>query len=635
MQAALGIPLHKCHVQIHGCGGGHGDGYTEPHMAIAARHSQALNGHAVTYKLSRQGHNHLGTRQYDAKTALKFGVKKDGTILAVTGDWYGNGGGASGFWYGLAKTYKIPNLSFTAWNIYTNTPGRGAWRCVSDPPGNFNYDVALDKVASQLGMNPWDLRMKNLMPSDMADQDTAVDSFGRPRYWSTKGINLLFPMVYADSGYATKWHAPGTKTLPDGRLHGISITGHMDSHGGVSGATRYGHLRMGGQDNTGLCFAYVGGGKGSDGPQATMMHIAAEVMGLKYTDMALGEWANSDINLDTGSQGGSAFTGGAGSGFYNAALDMRGRLFARAATLAPFATITAAGVTKATATATVVNGEVANIVITSGGSGYSGDPAVTITGGGGAGATAIAQVNAGIVTNVIITFHGTGYTSTPTVAISGVTPNDLEAANSSIFLKSDPTKTITHAAVTSGWQPQIAVAGGWAANFRRVPAGGLPGTAKLGDVCFTTGSCATAIEVAVDADTGEVEVTSIWNYIHTGTSIFKTGCLKEIGSGCECIQSETLYFGDVYDAATGAVMQMSHGMFGHPTTLDINPAAFKLKDVENDDVAAPCGGRGIGEPCVSDVSAIECAIFNATGKWVDPEHGAMSPDKVLKALGKA
>jgi CO/xanthine dehydrogenase Mo-binding subunit len=111
--------------------------------------------------------------------------------------------------------------------------------------------------------------------------------------------------------------------------------------------------------------------------------------------------------------------------------------------------------------------------------------------------------------------------------------------------------------------------------------------------------------------------------------------LKEIGSGCECIQSETLYFGDVYDAATGAVMQMSHGMFGHPTTLDINPAAFKLKDVENDDVAAPCGGRGIGEPCVSDVSAIECAIFNATGKWVDPEHGAMSPDKVLKALGKA
>jgi CO/xanthine dehydrogenase Mo-binding subunit len=132
-----------------------------------------------------------------------------------------------------------------------------------------------------------------------------------------------------------------------------------------------------------------------------------------------------------------------------------------------------------------------------------------------------------------------------------------------------------------------------------------------------------------------VEVTGIWNYIHTGTSIFKTGCLKEIGSGAECIIGETLFYGDIYDGNTAAVMQMSHGMFQHPTSLDINPQSYHLLDVQNDDVAAPCGGRGIAEPCVSNVSAVTCAIFNATGKWINYEHGAATPDKVLKALGKA
>ena len=650
MATATGLPLHKCHVQIHGCGGGQGDGYTEPHTAIAGRHSKDLGGHAVTYKLSRQGHNHIGIRQYDTRSDYKIGAKADGTLVAWTGSGYGNGG-TPGL-YGLQKTFKIPWISVTNNTINPNTPGRGAWRCVSDPPGAWNYDIALDKLAIQLNMDPWDLRVKNLMPSDAPDQDTAVDTFGRPRYWSMqpKGINACFTAILADSGYMTKRHAANTKTLADGRMHGISITGHQDSHGGVSGATRYGHLRMGGQDNTGKCFAYVGGSKGSDGASAIMLHIAAEVLGLLYTDMALGESANSDINLDTGSQGGSAYTGGAGSGMYNAALLMRNKLFERAVTLAPFATLTGTGVTKATGTVTVTNGQVTFITVTNGGTGYSGPPTVTISGGGGAGATAIAQINStGVVTGVVVTFPGTGYTNpvasgataaNPTiVTFSGLTPNDLDAKNSVIFLKSDPTKTITHATVSNGMIPFIAVAGGWASNFRSMPAGGLPGTgalqAKLGDSTMTTGACASVVEVAVDTDTGEVEVTGIWNYIHTGTSIFKQGCLKEIGSGAEEIIGQVLFFGDVLDPNTGAVLQMAHGEFHQPTSLDYNPASFHLLDVQTDDVAAPCGGRGIGEPCLSNIGSVVNAVYNAIGKWVDPEHGAMTPDKVLKALGKA
>jgi CO/xanthine dehydrogenase Mo-binding subunit len=68
--------------------------------------------------------------------------------------------------------------------------------------------------------------------------------------------------------------------------------------------------------------------------------------------------------------------------------------------------------------------------------------------------------------------------------------------------------------------------------------------------------------------------------------------------------------------------------------LDINTGHLHMQDIESDDAAGPYGAHGIGEPCVTNYSAIICAIFNAIGKWVDTGKGACTPDKVLKALGK-
>jgi CO/xanthine dehydrogenase Mo-binding subunit len=554
-----GVGLHKAHSQIHGCGGGHGDGYTETLGAMAALMSRKLGGHAISYKISRQGHNHIGSRQYDGKSSHKVGYKADGTLVAWQGSWYGNGGGAGGFWNGLRMTYVIPYVDWKATNIYTNTPARGAWRCVSDPPGTLMYDRAIDEIAAKLGMDPYQLRMKNMMPVSMADQDSPN------RYWCTKGVNPCMEKVHAESGYAAKWHAPGTKTLADGRKHGIHICGHQDGHGSVNGTTRHGHLRMGGQDNSGKCFAYVGGSRGSACAQGAMMSIAAEVLGLKYEDMALGEWANSDINLDTGSQGGSAYTGGAGSGFYRAAVAMRNKLFERAITLAPFKTI--------------------------------------------------AGINVGM----------------------------LEAKDSEIFLKTDPNVKTTHAAVTNGMTPYIAAEKGWNTSGT-LPGDGLQREFAIdgkvlpaGTLVNNNAGTALCIEIAVDEDTGEVEVLGIWNACHTGTTAFRPGVLKTIGEGNELVVGQTLFYGDVYDPATGAILSMSHGSFQHPTSLDLKSDVLmpNLYDIEDDPAANPCGARGIAEPALVHISALTGAIFNATGKWLDWQHCAGGPNQVLRALGKA
>lgn len=59
-----------------------------------------------------------------------------------------------------------------------------------------------------------------------------------------------------------------------------------------------------------------------------------------------------------------------------------------------------------------------DIVVASGGSGYS-SPTVTISGGGGSGATAAATESGGAIVSVYLTNAGSGYTSSPTITVSG------------------------------------------------------------------------------------------------------------------------------------------------------------------------------------------------------------------------
>lgn len=65
------------------------------------------------------------------------------------------------------------------------------------------------------------------------------------------------------------------------------------------------------------------------------------------------------------------------------------------------------------------DGKIANVVVTSGGSGYVTAPTVSFTGGGGSGAAGTAYLgNSGVVAGVLMTNKGSGYTSAPSVSFS-------------------------------------------------------------------------------------------------------------------------------------------------------------------------------------------------------------------------
>jgi hypothetical protein len=71
------------------------------------------------------------------------------------------------------------------------------------------------------------------------------------------------------------------------------------------------------------------------------------------------------------------------------------------------------------AVATITNGAVSGVEVTSTSAFYSSVPAVTFSGGGGSGAEAVAVLTKGLLTGVTVTKPGSGYTEAPLIAIAG------------------------------------------------------------------------------------------------------------------------------------------------------------------------------------------------------------------------
>jgi xanthine dehydrogenase molybdenum-binding subunit len=88
----------------------------------------------------------------------------------------------------------------------------------------------------------------------------------------------------------------------------------------------------------------------------------------------------------------------------------------------------------------------------------------------------------------------------------------------------------------------------------------------------------------------------------------------------------------IHDPVTGVMLNGSLLDYRIPTMLDVGPIETIL--VETGMGYGPYGIVGIGEDIPSVLPALlGPAVYNAIGVWIDDYP--ITPDKVLKALGKA
>ncbi len=100
---------------------------------------------------------------------VKTGVKKDGTIVAQKIRTINNCGAYRGSgvvviflsWGFIMLPYRLPNLKYEGYAVYTNNPVRTPQRGHGAPQVRFALESQLDMIARDLGIDPVEIRLKN------------------------------------------------------------------------------------------------------------------------------------------------------------------------------------------------------------------------------------------------------------------------------------------------------------------------------------------------------------------------------------------------------------------------------------------------------------------------------------------
>jgi CO/xanthine dehydrogenase Mo-binding subunit len=102
---------------------------------------------------------------------MKTGLTRDGRIVARKSTCYFNTGAYADIGPRLIKNggyatggpHAIPNVWVDSYAVYTNLPPAGAYRGYGVSQAAWAYDTQLDMIAARLGLDPFELRMKNLL----------------------------------------------------------------------------------------------------------------------------------------------------------------------------------------------------------------------------------------------------------------------------------------------------------------------------------------------------------------------------------------------------------------------------------------------------------------------------------------
>src|SRR5439155_1492222 len=167
---AAALAPSKVRVIVPGIGGGFGG-----KLRIGVEHFAALlamkTGRPVKVMTTSEEELTAAYARQPATVAVKTGVTNDGRLTARearlwfdTGAFAGSGPGvASVATLMLAGPYRIPNLLLEGFAVYTNKTNFGSFRAPSGPQANFAVESQMDIIADALGLDPLELRLKNIV----------------------------------------------------------------------------------------------------------------------------------------------------------------------------------------------------------------------------------------------------------------------------------------------------------------------------------------------------------------------------------------------------------------------------------------------------------------------------------------
>ncbi|WP_063688399.1 molybdopterin-dependent oxidoreductase [Bradyrhizobium stylosanthis] len=164
------LPLDKVRVFCERVGGGFGgkqEMFVEDILALAALRT----GRPVKLELTREEQFIATSTRHPMRVHIKAGAGADGKLTALQLDVlsntgaYGNHAGPVMF-HSLSESiavYNCPNKRVDGYAVYTNTVPAGAFRGYGLPQTQIAIEAAIDELARQLGISPYEMRRRNII----------------------------------------------------------------------------------------------------------------------------------------------------------------------------------------------------------------------------------------------------------------------------------------------------------------------------------------------------------------------------------------------------------------------------------------------------------------------------------------
>src|SRR6059036_574207 len=233
--AALGLADEQVRVIAPDVGGGFGaKGHVYPEDVLLAAVARRLR-RPVKWIETRREHFLATAPDRDQRHRARLGVARDGAIAAVETEFTRDGGAypvigdviTLNTINHLPGPYRIAHLKGSAINVVTHKTFTAAYRGAGRPEVAYVLDRLLDRAARRSGIDPAELRRRNLIRFDEMPYTTGLRyRDGIPIVYDPADYRVAFDRLLARFGY-DEWRAAQKERRASPRPIGIGLSVYL------------------------------------------------------------------------------------------------------------------------------------------------------------------------------------------------------------------------------------------------------------------------------------------------------------------------------------------------------------------------------------------------------------------------
>ncbi len=280
----LQLPTEAVRVIQTPTGGSFGGKHDVAGQVVAAALARRL-GRPVQLVYSRRDVMEGTPKRHPFRMWYRTGARRDGTLTAMQAQLLIEAGAYATWSPGVLTRssvqapgpYRCPNVLIEGAAVYTNHPANGAMRGFGAPQVTFACESQIDRLAERLGLDPWDLRMRNAYQGGDVMPTRQVLGPAVEMQDTLRGVEPAYRAMREEAARANRAEGAGPWR------HGVGIAS-MWFGLGKTGRTNLSeaYVEMG-KDNR--VHVYSGVAEVGQGATTVLAQIAAEELGVPYEEV--------------------------------------------------------------------------------------------------------------------------------------------------------------------------------------------------------------------------------------------------------------------------------------------------------------------------------------------------------------